>query len=113
MATAAVAVGYGTASAWADVTLILLAMPVVVLLAVLLAVMATGSFVLIRLMREIPGFAGGLQQTVDRAAGAVRRGSDAALRPIIAPRAVAAGLGRAGRALGSLLRADRGRTDEQ
>jgi FtsH-binding integral membrane protein len=108
MVAAAAVVGYGTASGWADTTLILLAAPTAILLAVLLAVMVGGSFLLIRLMREIPSFTSGLQQTVDRAAGAVQRGSDASLRPVIAPRAIAAALAQAGRGLRSLFRGERG-----
>jgi len=103
---AAATVGYGTPSAWADTTLILLAIPTAILLVVVLAALGVGSFLLIRLVREIPRFTSGLQEGVDQVAGAVQRGSDAAARPVIAPRAVAAALLQAGRSLRSLFRAE-------
>src|SRR3989304_1190078 len=105
LVAAAAAVSYGTTSAWADTMLILLAVPTAILLAVLLAVLVAGSYLLIRLVREIPGLTSGLQQGGDRVAGAVQRGSDAASRPGVAPRAIAAALAQAGRSFRSLFRA--------
>lgn len=100
------AFSYGTPSAWADTTLILLAIPMAVLLAVLLSVLVAGSFLLTRLVRGVPGLTSGLQQRVERVAGAIQRGSAAASRPVIAPRAVAAALAQAGRSFRSLFRGE-------
>ena len=102
----AAAVGYGTPSAWADTTLILLAVPTAILLAVMLAALAAGNYLLIRLVREIPPITSGLQQGVDRISGAVKGASDAAVRPVIFPRAVVAAVGEAGRSLRSLFRSE-------
>ncbi len=102
----AASVGYGTAGAWADTTLILLTVPMAVVLAIMLAALATASYLLVRLMREIPSFTSGLQQGVDRVSGAVQGASDAAVRPVIIPRAIAAAVAEAGRSLRSLFRAE-------
>ncbi len=100
----AIAVSYGTRSGWADTTLILLAIPTAIVLAVMLAALAAGSYLLIRLVREIPPVTSGLQQGVDRVAGAVQGGSKAAVRPVIIPRAVLAAVAEAGRSLRSIFR---------
>jgi hypothetical protein len=102
----AAALSYGTPGAWADTTLIMLAVPTAILLAILLSALAAASYLLVRLMREIPGFTSGLQQGVDRVSGAVRRGSGAAVRPVIIPRAFLAAVAEAGRSLRSIFRAE-------
>jgi hypothetical protein len=49
---------------------------------------------------------GGLQEGVDRVAGAIQRGSDVAVRPVIGPSGVAAALGEVGRAVRSIFRGE-------
>jgi len=102
----AAALSYGTSGAWADTTLILLAVPTAILLAILLSALAAASYLLLRLIREIPGFTSGLQQGVGRVSGAVQKGSGAAVRPVIIPRAILAAVAEAGRSLRSIFRAE-------
>jgi membrane protein implicated in regulation of membrane protease activity len=101
-----VVVGVGSAGAWADMALVLLAVPLAVLLVVLTAALGGGIYLMVRLIREVPSVTSGLQDGADRLAGAVRRGSDAAVQPILAPAGVAAALAEVGRSLRSIFRAE-------
>lgn len=105
-------IGYGTVGAWADTAFVFLAIPLAVVLALLLGAMAGAVVLLARLMQEIPGFAGGLQDRVDQAARGVRRGSEMAVRPFILPRAVAGAAGEALRSARKLFRGPWGWPDE-
>jgi membrane protein implicated in regulation of membrane protease activity len=106
LVAAVVVVGVGSAGAWADMALVLLAVPLAVLLVVLTAALGGGIYLMVRLIREVPSVTSGLQDGADRLAGAVRRGSDAAVQPILAPAGVAAALAEVGRSLRSIFRAE-------
>ena len=101
-----ISIGYGTASAWADVALVLLAVPLAVVLVLVMAALVGGIYLIVVLIREVPPVTSGLQDGADRLAGAVRRGSDAAVRPVIAPAGVAAAVAEAARAVRSIFRAE-------
>jgi membrane protein implicated in regulation of membrane protease activity len=101
-----VILGVGTASAWADIALVLVAAPLALLLVVLTAVLAGAIYLLVRLIREVPSFTSGLQAGVDQVAGALQRGSDVAVRPVVVPSGVAASLAEVGRAIKGILKAD-------
>jgi hypothetical protein len=101
-----VVLGVGTASSWADISLVLLAAPLALLLIILTAVMVGGIYLLSRLIHEVPSYTSGLQAGVDQVAGAVRRGSDVAVRPVVVPAGVGASLAEVGRAIRDILRAD-------
>lgn len=105
-------IGYGSAGAWADTALVLLAIPLAVLLLVLTAALAGGIYLMVRLIRVVPTVTGGLQEGVDRVAGAVRQGSDVAVRPILIPAGIAAALGEVGRSLRYVFSAERGKRHE-
>jgi hypothetical protein len=104
--TAVVVAGYGTASSWADMALVLLAVPLAVLLVVLTAVLAGGIYLMFVLIREVPPVTSALQDGAERLKGAVRRGSDVAVQPILAPAGLAAAIAEAGRGLRSIFRAE-------
>ena len=106
LAAVVVAIGYGTKGAWADTALIFLAVPLGVLLVVLTAVLGGAIYLMVRLIREIPPVTGGLQEGVDRISQGVRQGSDAAVRPILAPSGIAAALGEVSRSLRTILRGE-------
>ena len=101
-----ISIGYGTASALADVALVLLAVPLAVVLVLVMAALVGGIYLMVVLIREVPPVTSGLQDGADRLAGAVRRGSDAAVRPVIAPAGVAAAVAEAARAVRSVFRAE-------
>jgi hypothetical protein len=106
----AVAAGlsYGTTSSWADVALVLLAAPLALLLILVTAALGGGIYLMILLMREIPPVTSGLQYGADRVATAARRGSDAAVRPVMVPSGIGAALAEAARALRSIFRTEEG-----
>lgn len=106
LAALAVGAGYRSAGAWADVVVVALAIPMALALLVLLVVMVGAAFVMARAIGELPSVTVGLQNGVARVSGAVRRASDAAVRPVIVPRGVAAALGRAKGSLRSVLRGE-------
>jgi hypothetical protein len=58
------------------------------------------------LIEKFPTVTSGLQDGADRVAGAVRRGSDIAVQPVIAPAGVAAAVAEAVRAIRSIFRAE-------
>ena len=99
-----VSLGYGTRSSWADVSLVLLAAPLAILLVLLTAVLGAGIYLMAVLIREVPTVTSTLQDGAEQLEGAVRRGSDLAVQPIIAPAGVAAALAEVGRALRSIVR---------
>ncbi|HLE23830.1 MAG TPA: hypothetical protein VI701_05925 [Anaerolineales bacterium] len=106
LVTVVIFVQYGTSSAWADMALVLLAVPVAVLLVVLTAVLGGAIYLMLLLIREVPTVTSTLQDGADRLEGAVRRGSDAAVQPIFAPAGVAAALAELGRSVRSIFRAE-------
>ena len=101
-----IVVGYGTGSAWADMALVLLAVPVAVLLVALTAVLGGAIYLMLILIREVPPLTSALQDGADRLEGAVRRGGDAAVQPILAPSGLAAALAEVGRSLRSIFRSE-------
>ena len=101
-----IVVAYGTASAWADMALVLLAVPVAVLLVGLTAVLGAAIYLMLLLIREVPPLTSALQDGAERLEGAVRRGCDAAVQPIFAPAGLAAGLAVLGRSLRSIFRSE-------
>jgi hypothetical protein len=103
---AVILVGYGTASAWADMALVLLAVPLAFLLVLMAAVLGAAIYLMLLLIREVPTVTSTLQEGADRLEGAVRRGSDAAVRPVLAPAGVAAAIGELGRSLRSIFRSE-------
>ena len=102
----AIVVRYGTGGAWADIALVLLAVPVALLLVVLTGVLAGAIYLMLLLIREVPTVTSTLQDGADRLEGAVRRGSDAVVQPILAPAGLAAGLAVIGRSLRSIFRSE-------
>ena len=106
LVTVVIFVQYGTSSAWADMALVLLAVPVAILLVVLTAVLGGAIYLMLLLIREVPTVTSTLQDGADRLEGAVRRGSDAAVQPILAPAGVAAALAELGRSVRSIFRAE-------
>jgi hypothetical protein len=101
-----IAISYGTRSSWADVALVLLAVPLAIVLVLLTAALGGGIYLILVLIREVPTVTSGLQDGADRVAGAVRRGSDIAVQPVIAPAGVAAAVAEAVRAIRSIFRAE-------
>ncbi|HMK09047.1 MAG TPA: hypothetical protein VK449_08480 [Anaerolineales bacterium] len=101
-----IALGYGSASSWADAALVFLSVPLALLLLVVTAALAGAIYLMVRLIREIPPVTSTLQDGAGRLAGAVHRGSEVAVQPVIIPSAVAAALAEAGRSLRALFRAD-------
>jgi hypothetical protein len=101
-----VVIGYGTGSTWADMALVLLAVPVALLLVLLTGVLAGAIYLMLLLIREVPTLTSTLQDGADQLEGAVRRGSDLAVQPVLAPAGAAAALAEVGRALRSIFRAD-------
>ena len=101
-----IVMGYVTGSAWADMALVLLAVPVALVLVVLTGVLAGATYLMLLLIREVPTVTSTLQDGADRLEGAVRRGSDAAVQPILAPAGLAAGLAELGRSLRSIFRSE-------
>ncbi|MBM2844681.1 MAG: hypothetical protein HW404_2518 [Anaerolineales bacterium] len=91
-----IVVAYGTASAWADL----------LLLVVLTGVLAGAIYLMLLLIREVPTVTSTLQDGADRLEGAVRRGSDVVVQPIFAPAGLAAGLAVLGRSLRSIFRSE-------
>jgi len=106
LVAAVVAVGYGTTSSWADISLVLLAVPLAILLLLLTAALAGAIYLMFRLIGEVPPITSRLQEGADQLAGAVRRGSDVAVKPILAPAGVAAALAEVGRSLRAIFRAE-------
>lgn len=102
----AVGAGYRSAGAWADVVLVALAIPMALALLVLLVVMVGAAFLMARVIGELPSVTVGLQHGVERVSGAVRRASDAAVRPVIVPKGLAAALRRARGSMRSVLRGE-------
>jgi hypothetical protein len=100
------AIGYGTTSSWADISLVLLAVPLALLLILVTAGLAGAIYLMFRLIREVPPITSRLQEGADQLAGAVRRGSDIAVQPVVAPAGVAAALAEVGRALRAIFRAE-------
>jgi hypothetical protein len=102
----AIALPYGTASSWADVSLVVLAVPMALLLLLLTAALGGLFYLMVIMIREIPPLSSGLQERADQVAAAAQRGSDVAVQPILIPSGLAAGLAEAVRALRSIFRAD-------
>jgi len=104
----AVAVGlsYGTRSSWADVALVILAVPLALMLLLLTVALGAGVYAMVLLIREVPPVTSGLQASADRLAAAARRGSDAAVKPVMIPSGIAAALAEVGRSVRTIFRAE-------
>jgi len=96
--------GVGTASAWADITLVYLL--IVALIAGLIALAGVGAlaFGVGWVIARLPGPAMQAQALVARAAGMVRRGAEAGIRPILVTRSAWASVRVALCALAGVLR---------
>jgi uncharacterized membrane protein YedE/YeeE len=70
-------------SRWADISLIWLILPILVLALVLLLIFGGLAYAIVKLIGIIPPYTRKAQDAVDRAGAAVRRASDAAVEPVL------------------------------
>lgn len=96
--------GVGTASGWADIALVFVLFPVMILGLILLLFLAGLTYSIGALVGWIPGLTRRAQGIVGRVEGVVRKASRLAVRPIMAPRAVWRASETALRSLASIFR---------
>jgi hypothetical protein len=99
-----IGLAYGTTSSWADVALVMLALPLALLMILVTAALAGGIYLMFVLIREIPPVTSGLHQGADQVAEATRRGSDVVIRPIVVPSGIVAALAEVGRSVRAIFR---------
>lgn len=102
----------GTVSSWADTTVLLLAVPTVVLMTLVLAIVIMLVYGLYKLLSWLPFPLFQVQDRIVQLQSRVRRYSDASARPMIQLGAVAAALGGVIQWVGSLFRFDEDDQDE-
>ncbi|NIS80840.1 MAG: hypothetical protein GTO14_11665 [Anaerolineales bacterium] len=86
--------GYGSASVWADLALILLTIPMFILGLLLLAVLVVFTYIISRLIIGLPAPLRRAQRVAARSARASRRSGDLAAKPFVTLPAVWASLRR-------------------
>jgi len=96
--------GVGTASAWADITLVYLLIVALIVGLVALATVGALAFGVGWVIARLPGPAMQAQALIARAAGIVRRGAEAGIRPILVTRSAWASVRVALCALAGVLR---------
>lgn len=96
--------GVGTVSAWADITLVYLLIVALIVGLVALAAVGALAFGVGWVIVRLPGPAMQTQVLIARAAGIVRRGAEAGIRPILVTRSAWASVRVALRALAGVLR---------
>jgi hypothetical protein len=84
--------GSGNLSKWADVSLIWLILPVLVVFLLFLAVLGALVYAVILLLQVLPRYTYKAHQAFEAASGLVKRGSDAATEPVMRAASTAAGL---------------------
>lgn len=100
--------GLASASAWADASLVLLLLPVLLLSLIPIGVLAAFAYGVVYLMQRIPAPAHRVQRAVARVQQTIRRGSEATVRPFVVIRSgQAAAEATVSRLLSALRRGDR------
>ena len=84
----------GDVARWAEISTIWLSIPTIIFLVVLFALVAGAAFLLTRLLMLLPTYTFKAQEISYRIKGLVRRGADAAARPVIFIGSLGAGINR-------------------
>jgi hypothetical protein len=111
--------GSGTTSAWADISLVLLLIPALLLGLIVLAILIALVYAMLQVITLIPGPARQLHKVVEKIAGRSLQFTDLIVRPMILPQAGAAAVRQFWRTLFSIFRKEtwedrpRGDTNEE